>query len=570
MQWIILMSSGNTMKPPKILFIDDDPSVCEILKRLLTPIGYEVSTSNDIQEGLFLARSQFFNVIILSIFIPGTDGLTPLSKLKSFTPDSEVIMINGYCWDFEAIIQSFKLGTFDYLKKPIDPNFLYHTVRNALEKQALKFEKRYLISEIEFKNMLLEEQRNLLEDKLIEDDQKIFRLAKKEVFTRMLFEEMIESLPLGAMVIDKEGWVIICNNVQEIFSGISRNSLLGKNLFQDTLPIDLKPWQEMGKNFLNSKCYEVKVVDQRPTKERVLSITLSSLVDEIGDCKGFIFLSADITNEKRIEEHSIQSEKMTAIGQLVTSLAHQIRNPLAIIGSATQYCIEKVGYEKNGLKKYFEIIYRNINNANKIIIDLLDFAKPKRLEFKKHDINQLLEEICKLIKVDFQKNRIRILKRFDTDVLKILCDKESLKQVFFNLLMNSKQAMPEGGVVCITTKYNYEDQKIHIIVKDTGNGIPKEHLPNIFNPYFTTKEKGTGLGLSIVHRIISDHHGNIIPESKEGKGTKMTITLPIKLINPVVGKTSTPKLGKVCQVLVFVLSLCLLKITQIVQKIVIP
>ena len=97
--------------------------------------------------------------------------------------------------------------------------------------------------------------------------------------------------------------------------------------------------------------------------------------------------------------------------------------------------------------------------------------------------------------------------------------------------MNSKQAMPNGGVISITTRYNFKHQMIEIIIQDTGKGIPKEGLPNIFNPYFTTKEKGTGLGLSIVHRIISDHQGKILPESEEGKGAKMSIFLPIQAKN---------------------------------------
>jgi signal transduction histidine kinase len=94
--------------------------------------------------------------------------------------------------------------------------------------------------------------------------------------------------------------------------------------------------------------------------------------------------------------------------------------------------------------------------------------------------------------------------------------------------MNSKQAMPHGGVISIITRCNSLDQTVEIIIKDTGEGIPKEHIPNIFDPYFTTKEKGTGLGLSIVHRLITDHHGQILPESEKGKGAKMTITLPIQ------------------------------------------
>jgi len=280
------------------------------------------------------------------------------------------------------------------------------------------------------------------------------------------------------------------------------------------------------------------VFDQRPEQNRVLSITISSMIEETGISGSFILLSADITNEKKIEEQVIQTEKMTAIGQLVTTLAHQIRNPLAIIMSATQHCLEKAENE-NGLRKYYEIIYRNSLDANKTISDLLDFAKPKLLELKKHSINQILEEICRLIRIDFSKNRIKILRRFDRDLPKVLCDKESLKQAFLNLFMNSKQAMPGGGCISLTTSYNPVDRVVRIIIEDTGNGIPKEHLTRIFDPYFSTKEKGTGIGLSIVHRIISDHHGRILPESKEGEGTKMIITLPIdsKLILP---KTSIP------------------------------
>lgn len=539
------MMSISVKKPAKILIIDDDASVCEIFKRFLISEGYEVSTSNDGQEGLLLSRSQFFHVVLLDICLPGTDGLVLLPKIIDFSPATEVVMITGN-WTIETSIRAFELGAYDYLMKPIDSNHLFQVVQKAVQKQTLEFEKRNLIAEIEFKNALLEEQKRLLEEKLIGDDQRIYQLVKEDIEIKKLLEEMIESLPLGVMVVDKEGQILMCNKVQEIFSGLSKDLLLGKNLFQDPLPKDLESWQKMEKNFLNSGTYEIKVFDQRPEKDVVLAITLSSLVDETGSSKGFIFLSANITNEKKIEKQIIQTEKMTAIGQLVTSLAHQIRNPLAIIMSATQHCLEKAGNE-NGLKKYYEIIYRNTLNANKTISDLLGFAKPKLLELRKHDINRLLEEICRLIRIDFSKNRIKVLRRSNRDLPKILCDKESLKQVFFNLLMNSKQAMPGGGCISLTTSYNPGDQVVCIIIEDTGNGIPKEHLPRIFDPYFTTKAKGTGLGLSIVHRIISDHRGSILPESKEGEGTKMTITLPIDSTNLLSQKTPIPKIREYCE-----------------------
>ncbi len=516
-------------KPPKILIVDNDPSICQLFERFLTANGYEVLTSNSGRESLSLLKTEFANLILLDMQLPDINGLEILPKIKGLCLDTEVIMITGH-WNTETAVQSFKLGACGYLTKPIALDLLLEAVKKALEKQTLEFEKKHLTAQLNYKNLLLEKQTKLLEGKLVEEDQKILRLAKQELLTRRLLEKMIESLPLGALVIDKEGKVLMCNKVQEKFSGLSRDSLLGINLFQEHLPEELIPWQIMEIDFLRNKSHEVKVVDQRLEKDRILSITLFPLIDEEGEPTSFIFLCTDITKEKRIEEHTIQSEKMAAIGQLVTTLVHQIRNPLGIIGSSVQCCMEKVE-DQDGFKKHFEIIYRNVLNTNKIITYLLEFAKPKALEFKECNINQILIEVYRLIKVDFSKSRIRFLRHFDRYLPKIHCDKELLKQVFFNLFMNAKQAMLEGGTISISTRYNSSDQLIEIIIKDTGIGISQKNMGNIFNPYFTTKKTGTGLGLPIVHRIITDHHGQVLCESEEGKGTKIAIFLPTQSNN---------------------------------------
>jgi PAS domain S-box-containing protein len=508
------------------LIIDEDPTLAEVFKRFLNADSYRVLTSGSEQEALFLWRSEFFNLIVLNLSLPNIDGLSLLSRIKKLSADSEVVTLSDH-GDIEKAIQSFRSGAFDHLVKPIEPGMIERAIKGALEKQCREFERRNAVAEIEFKNILLEEQKNILDPKVVRSDQTILRMMKSRILTRKLFEKVIQSLPFGALLIDKEGRILACNEAQEMFSEVSKGSLLGKNLLKEPVPKELKPWEELAREFLHKECYETKLVCQRSVKNRILSITVSSFIDEKGRPINMIFLSADITSEKKIQEQIIQSEKMTAIGQLVANLAHQIRNPLAIIGSATQCCIERGG-EANGLKKYYGIIYRNVQNANKIISDLLDFGRPKELEFKYNDINKILIDIYRLLKIDFSKSGIRVLRRFDRYLPKITCDKEWLKHAFFNLLINSKQAMSNGGVISIITNYNSQDQTVEIIIRDTGKGIPKEQIPNIFNPYFTTKAKGTGLGLAIVHRIINDHQGQILPESEEGKGTKMTITLPVE------------------------------------------
>ena len=217
---------------------------------------------------------------------------------------------------------------------------------------------------------------------------------------------------------------------------------------------------------------------------------------------------------------------MASIGKLAAGVAHEIRNPLANINASAQLILKKIKL-KEPIQDYLEIIMRNSNETNKIIKELLDFARPRELKFEDNFISDILEDVIKNLKARLSENKIKISMHFQKDIPKIKADKKWLEQAFQNIIINSIQAFEDRGNISISTSLNAEN-KIKIVISDNGKGIPKENLEKIFNPFFTTKGEGVGLGLALVHQIIEDHIGFINIESEIGKGTKVIIKLPKK------------------------------------------
>jgi len=259
------------------------------------------------------------------------------------------------------------------------------------------------------------------------------------------------------------------------------------------------------------------------------------------DIEVLIFVSEEIAlaiNRKQVEEklrkaysqledtqqELIQSQTLAALGEFSSGIAHEIRNPLANISASAQYCINTFDLTKK-VKNYLRIIIRNSNKANRIIKELLDFARPRELIFKERSILQPLNKACELTRATRFNNNIRLYKRCSKALPKILMDEKRIEQGLLNIIVNSIDSMSKGGRLSIIAYL--EKEYIVIEISDTGKGIPKQDISKIFNPFFTNKSNGVGLGLSVTHRIIQSHKGKIEIESKYHKGTKFTIKLPI-------------------------------------------
>ena len=233
----------------------------------------------------------------------------------------------------------------------------------------------------------------------------------------------------------------------------------------------------------------------------------------------------DITDKKKCAKIMMLSDKLSSLGQLSAGLAHELKNPLAVISSCSQFCMENLKTDPL-VNENLQIILRNSKRASKLINDLLAFAKPSILEWNDVDINEVITNMLSMARFEANFFSIDFKCKLKKGLPKIVGDKEKLSQVFLNIIMNAIQAVSRKGTIILQTRFLAEQNQIEAIVIDDGPGIFDEYLKRIFDPFFTTKDMGTGLGLSICHTIIEQHNGNIIAENIEGKGTRFSIRLP--------------------------------------------
>ncbi len=236
---------------------------------------------------------------------------------------------------------------------------------------------------------------------------------------------------------------------------------------------------------------------------------------------------------KIVQYQLLQSEKLASIGKLAATIAHEINNPLNGILTYTKLIERKLAegtLRKNEIPKfrsYLTIMERETERCSTIVRNLLDFARQREPSLKPDvDINEVLEEALSLLANQIALQEVTLEKRFG-QLPPIMADPMQLRQVFLNVILNSCEAMQDGGMVTVTTAVSNKRKKaVRVEIADNGVGIEEKDLSKVFDPFFTSKEKGTGLGLSVVYGIINSHQGTIQVKSTVGKGTTITITLP--------------------------------------------
>jgi signal transduction histidine kinase len=278
----------------------------------------------------------------------------------------------------------------------------------------------------------------------------------------------------------------------------------GKNIKRETLDSVMAFAQQAGLAIHNAFMYQELKAFSQQMEEKIQKTT------------------ADL---RKTEVQLIRSEKLAALGQLAAGIAHEIRNPLTSINILIHSLAEKLS-TKNSQWEDLKVIEEEILRINEIVDQFLRFAKPASPLFEKADLIPLFEEILQLLRPQIERGKIAVKKEFEPLPF-ITVDKEQIKQVILNLLINAIQAMPKVGRLDLSSRVSREGHWIELIIQDSGIGIPPEDIDKLFDPFFSTKEGGMGLGLSIAHRIIDQHHGKIEVESNPGKGTRFTISLPI-------------------------------------------
>jgi two-component system sensor histidine kinase PilS (NtrC family) len=324
--------------------------------------------------------------------------------------------------------------------------------------------------------------------------------------------KVIESLPSGLFTTDMTGDVLIFNRAAERITGKQREAVIGRKI-ETALPFLSFPFRE-GR-------FE-GVLECDGNMQKVIGINITVLEDLSGNETGRIGVFQDLTQLKTLEMEVKQKEKWAAIGELSANIAHEIRNPIASMRGSIEMLIEDKIPAKHR-EKLMEIALKEMERVNNIITDFLTYSSPRPLEMQKVDVHLLLDETLSLLRNRVQENgTVRIAKEFDGPLF-LVADPQKIRQVFWNLGLNSIEAMGQKGELTVSTKDSRGT--VQIVFADSGPGIDPAKIDKIFYPFFTTKERGTGLGLSIAYRIIEEHKGKLKVRSEPGINTTFEIIL---------------------------------------------
>jgi two-component system sensor histidine kinase HydH len=340
---------------------------------------------------------------------------------------------------------------------------------------------------------------------------------------RAFSDSLVKNMPIGLLAIDSDGRIASFNETAESILRLSSPDILWKN-HTDVLPqpfLELVAQLKSGRGFIEEEI-------ECPVTNGVfvpLEVIATFFKEEKGAFLGHVILFRDLSEVKQLKDEIVRSERLASIGRLAAGVAHEIRNPLSSIKGFATYFKERYR-EIPEDQKAAEIMIQEVERMNKVIGQLLEFARPLNIDKKPASLGALVQQSLKMIEADAHGRGIKINTSISPDMEKAVVDPDKMKQVFLNLYLNAFEAMENGGTLFVELREDGSAGAVRITISDTGTGIKDEDLTRVFDPYFTTKSSGTGLGLAIVHKIVESHGGEVRVESRHGEGTTVTILLP--------------------------------------------
>jgi two-component system, NtrC family, sensor kinase len=337
-------------------------------------------------------------------------------------------------------------------------------------------------------------------------------------------ENIVESMKVGVLALDLQGHIEFWNSQLEHSIGVRRADAVGHTI-EETLPADLAAEilaRSEEERVTNLYKFPLRNQDGRTL---VVNVSIAPLAGKSGEGIGRLILVDDITQRMQLEEQLLQTEKLTSLGLLAAGVAHEVNTPLAVISNYIQMLAKQLP-ANDPRHKLTEKIVKQTFRASEIVNNLLSFSRTGGTEFKEVNLDQVVEETLTLVAHPFRAANVHVIKNLSSDLPSILGSSNRLQQVFLNLFLNAKDAMPSGGMVEVRSCAH--NGSVEVEVTDTGLGIPREDLARVFDPFFTTKAtgRGTGLGLSVSYGIIKEHAGKIEVRSTPGKGTSFRLEFP--------------------------------------------
>lgn len=351
------------------------------------------------------------------------------------------------------------------------------------------------------------------------------KIQKIQLITTTFIDELTSAATEGIIIFDVEGSILLINNAAKQLLNINENKSKGcsdilENSSNEYLP---EPF-----NAIIEKLYTEKRLEKTEImigeKPHCLVVSGVDMIYPDNNQIGYILFMQDVTDIRILEKEVQRREQLITIGSIASGVAHELRNPLSSIKGYASYLGERFATESTE-HEVTRIIVQEVERLNRVVSELIGLSLPTDIRPENINLGSVIKDVLRLIEQDAKKQAVEF--NFNIDhTLYVSVDPDRIRQVLLNLCLNALEAMPQGGKLTITLYLDQAKQQFSLEIKDTGVGISKNVLSQIFDPYFSTKVKGTGLGLAIVQKIVVAHKGSITVDSELGKGTVFRLVFP--------------------------------------------
>ncbi|NLC14836.1 MAG: hypothetical protein GX784_00685 [Firmicutes bacterium] len=344
----------------------------------------------------------------------------------------------------------------------------------------------------------------------------------------------LDSLSLAAILVEPDGLISFVSSGVEDILGIPPGQLISMPVRDMLRQIGIDPHFALDDPVKGARNRFVNVPVSAGGRDKLVTMVTMAVNTYSGEGPGtgnpedygYIIILEDLREARAEEERLERIERLAAVGELAAAIAHEVRNPLTVVKGAVSLLPDRLD-DRSFLGKFSGIVMEEIDRIDRTIESLLNFSRFSQPQMTRVDVIPVLKRACDLISPYARMNKTAVEFHSPGRLPEVMADSEHLIQAFMNLFLNGIQAMPEGGTLRVTANWVPDSKYLTVSVEDTGLGIPPEHVPQIFDMFFTTRKGGTGLGLPLVQRIIYEHQGFLEVDSTPGKGSCFWIRLPV-------------------------------------------
>jgi PAS domain S-box-containing protein len=526
---------------PKILLVDDEPSIRFTMSEFLKREGYATVAAEDYDAALAsFDAAEEIDAAVVDIILPRKGGVSLLEELHRRAPDLPVVMMTGEP-NISVLPEIVRAGAYDFLTKPVTKDVLLKSVARAVEKKRLSDEaarlERELVRHAEeleaavaARTSELVEARNFL--KAVVDSPTEYALVVIDIEGRVtLFNRGAESMFRHAAT------DVLGQRASELFgeeADFTRASLTQKGARAATETARNEVEELKSREVEETSSREMEIVARRADGTRfVSSLCVTPVRDAGGRTLGQLAIVKDLTAEReraaelqRMQERLAQNEKIAALGRMAAQVAHEVRNPLTGLRLYAMHLrgkiIDRLSADEAAL---CEKILQNIDHLSNTTEQILNVARPLSLNMQPRRIEPLVGDVLQLLDSQLKSSRVEVKLDFDEAAPPVMLDEPSIRSALVNLLLNAIQSMPTGGALSVSTRA--QGDWLVLLITDTGSGMTQEQLAQVFEPFYTTKSRGLGLGMPYAKRVVEQHRGSIRLESKPSEGTRVEIRLPL-------------------------------------------